>query len=191
MKQRLTEQGSPIQKQRQGSGVGVTGVSPGLSPKRLELQEGKAVAGILERQPPASPWEWLGDSHRTLDTGYRKGTAMAPYVASQMETSPPQTLVPALTPVPNPLASQKLGTLEMQGKVCGEMRISHQVKFPPAWQNDGTKWKLSSILGKKQQQKTKTRTAPSATWDSYPPHVSLTCVECEPWPALFLGHERG
>lgn len=189
MKQRLTEQGSPIQKQRQGSGVGMTGVPPGPSPKRLELQEGKAVAGILERRPPASPWEWLGNSHRTPDTGYRKGTAMAPYGAAQMETSLPQTLVPALARVPNPLASQKLGTLEIQGKVSGEMRISHQMKFPPAWQNDGTKWKLFN-LGEKQQQKTKP-TQLHLRPGTHPLQVGLTCVECDPWPALFLGHERG
>lgn len=55
-----------------GFRCGVPGVSPGPSPGRLELQEGKAVAGILERQPPASPpgsgWE-TAMGPRTQATG--------------------------------------------------------------------------------------------------------------------------
>lgn len=52
------EQGSPIQKQRQGSRVGAArGVAqaiPGLGPKRLELQV-KDASGILPRPPQAGP----------------------------------------------------------------------------------------------------------------------------------------
>lgn len=83
-------EGSPIQKQRQGSGVGVTGVSPGLSPKRLELQEakgssrdpGKAACsqplGVAGQQPQ-DPGHRLqeGDSHGTI-WGITDGNQPAP-----------------------------------------------------------------------------------------------------------------
>lgn len=83
-------EGSPIQKQRQGSGLGVTGVSPGLSPKRLELQEakgssrdpGKAACsqplGVAGQQPQ-DPGHRLqeGDSHGTI-WGITDGNQPAP-----------------------------------------------------------------------------------------------------------------
>lgn len=137
------EQGSPTQKQRQGSrvgaGRGVACVLLGLRPKRLELQVGKAHLGSWKDRLQLAPRSGQETAKGPQDTDNGKGQPQHHLGHCRWDACPcshscPQYL--SLTKGWEPKSGEG---------AWGEMEINHQMKFPPAWQNDGTTLKLSSV----------------------------------------------
>ena len=78
------------------------------------------------------------------DTGDGKGTPWHPMGLHRREPACPRpvSLLSLLSLTLQP--HKRPGTQENWGRVGGQMGTNPQMKFPLSWQNDSTKWKLSS-----------------------------------------------